>query len=163
MKIIQGNLLTSDEPIIAHQCNCVTTNSFGLANSIAQVYPWADHYLHRRISYANYAIYEDRDVPGTIKIYNNGQKIIICMFGQYMQGAPQKYRIIGDMVEDTKINRLEWFKMALGEIEKLKIERIAMPFMIGCGLAGGEWNQYYKILEEWNIKTGIEVVLYKIN
>ena len=39
---------------------------------------------------------------------------------------------------------------------------IAMPYLIGCGLAGGDWNIVYNIIEK-TLGEDYEVYLYKYN
>ena len=44
-------------------------------------------------------------------------------------------------------NRREiWFNSRLKEIDRLVPESIAFPYGIGCGLAGGNWENYYNML-----------------
>ena len=33
--------------------------------------------------------------------------------------------------------------------EKLNCKKIAMPYKIGCGLAGGNWDIYKAIINDW--------------
>ncbi|MGH8711572.1 MAG: hypothetical protein ACREVA_09710, partial [Burkholderiales bacterium] len=40
------------------------------------------------------------------------------------------------------------------------------PYGIGCGLAGGDWNEYKKLLEgfaEQVSVNGVAVILYRLN
>jgi len=37
---------------------------------------------------------------------------------------------------------------------------IAMPYKIGCGIANGDWNKVYKIIEE--IFSDYDIVLYRL-
>ena len=55
-------------------------------------------------------------------------------------------------ISETYENRFMWFKMCLEEIAKLKPTSLAFPYNIGCGLAGGNWNQYYPALQEFSAK-----------
>lgn len=135
---IKVNILESGEKYIAHQCNCVTTGSAGLAKSIVERFPWADVYRHRK----------EPDSPGTIKIIsslNESSPIFICLFAQYVPGKSQSE------------TRTEWFKMCLDSIPQ-EIESVAMPKFIGCGLAGGKWGDYEKILENSRLK----ITLYEL-
>lgn len=59
---------------------------------------------------------------------------------------------------DTEANRLKWFRECICAVDALQLEdAVAMPYKIGCGLAGGNWQEYQKILD--NASTNI--VLYK--
>jgi hypothetical protein len=37
---------------------------------------------------------------------------------------------------------------------------VAMPYLIGCGLAGGDWPTYYRIIQQWAEKYHLKVKLY---
>ena len=57
----------------------------------------------------------------------------------------------------------EAMKKALKEIKQyaksLKLS-ICMPYKIGCGIANGDWNIVYKIVEE--VFNDYDVTLYKL-
>jgi len=44
MKIVRGNILDATDPVIAHQCNCVSTKAAGLAAQIFDRFPLSDTY-----------------------------------------------------------------------------------------------------------------------
>lgn len=96
---------------------------------------------------------------------------VVHLFGQYYMGKPgawgRPYATKGDPeVPDTPSLRIGWFRDCLGATENwMKIHhhtRIAMPYQIGCGLAGGRWSEYSRILQEWAEATGFQVVLYQL-
>ena len=150
MKIIVDDILNAKEKYIAHQCNCVTTYAKGLAKSINSRYPWADAYTNRTTN----------DIVGTIKIFESPSqdKAVICMFAQFYPSKPIK-----NSKEDTYKQRIKHFQQCLDEMKKIQTDKIAFPFLIGCGLAGGDWNIYKKMLENFEKETNIEVILYKLN
>jgi hypothetical protein len=37
---------------------------------------------------------------------------------------------------------------------------VAMPYLIGCGLAGGDWPTYHRVIEQWAEKYQLKVKLY---
>lgn len=144
--VIKGNLLDAPEDYICHQCNSITTKSKGLSSAIFERFPEADIYKDRQIP----------DTPGTIKIRGR----IINMIAQYYPGPPK-------FGNDTTQMRKYWFSECLAEIEthlkgKGTIVRLALPWRIGCGLAGGNWNEYLQVLEYFAAKNSdwISVVLY---
>ena len=156
LKIVKGDLINAREEYICQQTNCVSVNAHGLSETI-RIELGVDPYSQRRsLNGRNHAIPEDCDIPGTIKIYSN----VICMFAQYGMGKPYKY---GNKVEDSYKKRLLWFKTCLFEIGKLKPKSLAFPYKIGCGLAGGNWDDYFASLKYFSEYFKIEVVLYKID
>ena len=83
---------------------------------------------------------------------------VVAMFAQRNPGLP---RTTGN---DTDAARLRAFKSCLDEIEKIepRPRSIAFPFLIGCGLAGGEWRSYEAAIESFAQESGIRVSLYKL-
>lgn len=164
IEIKKGDLLDATEKIIAHQCNCVTVRSHGLSAAIAKKWPWADMYSKRcPISRKNCASIPD--IPGTTKIMTDpndehGQQIA-CLFGQWTPGKPNAFsRYYPKTYPDDRAARLTYFSRSLTSLEhyceKNNIEKIAMPFKIGCGLAGGNWNDYEQMLEN----STLSIILY---
>lgn len=159
VKIIKGDITESDCRYLAHQCNCITVKSLGLAKTIADKWPWADVYSKRVIGARKATI--NPSTPGTIDLITNEDenKTIICLFAQWAPGKCGDYsRYYPKTYNDTKENRLSWFKECLAKIDELNLDEIAMPYKIGCGLAGGDWKTYEQILE--SAKT--RIVLYSI-
>ena len=143
---VKGSVLGAQ--CIAHQCNCVTVRAHGLAKTIADQYPWADVYGQRTADgqrhRAKYA-----DTPGTIKVEasKDVDKVVICMFAQWAPGKSGVYlRVYPGPVDDAAA-RLGWFKSCVDSIDALLLDEVAVPDHIGCGLAGGDWFRYKKLLE----------------
>lgn len=158
-KIIQGDLLSSNEDYIVQQNNCISKKSLGLAKTIADRFPIADHYLNRT----------QNDTPGTIKIYDTNGKSkfkIICAFGQFYPGPCRQ-----NCDYDTYEKRKKWFKECLNNIiqeigtkDKNAKITIGFPHGIGCGLAGGKWIDYEKMLIEFAKENpNILVNIYNYN
>lgn len=147
IKVVNGNLLDAKEPIICQQSNCVTMTSYGLAQQIAEKYPWADVYKRRM---------KTPSVLGTIQVDTHDGKSVIHLFAQYMPGKPNGRSL--PKQNDGSIHRIQYFKACLEKMDELELEVVAMPYLIGCGLAGGDWKVYKAMLEA--CKTNI--ILYKL-
>lgn len=152
--VVNDDLLNSKEDYICQQCNCNTKKGFGLSKYISDRFPWANVYKKR----------SQPDTPGTLKILEHPEEPdkffrVICLMGQWLPGKPMTYKnYYPTTFEDTYKNRKKWFKSCLKILDKNNYGKIAMPYLIGCGLAGGRWSDYKKMLEE--CKT--QIVLYKI-
>lgn len=162
IKIVKGDLLNATENYIAQQCNCITCKPRGLSKSISDKFAHGDCYGKRRKLTNNTAIVQDRSTPGTIEILQ-GKPNIICIFGQWTPGKvtsiwADRYPKNNGKKETTQ-DRLNWFKQGIAEIEKTITDVVAIPYNIGCGLAGGDWATYKKILEDSSTKF----VIYKID
>jgi len=159
LKIVEGDLLTAKEEYICQQTNCISINARGLSETIRLKFG-VDPYSHRRSLHGrNHAIPEDCDIPGTIKVLSNGENKVICMFAQYGMGEPFSY---GNNIDDSFEKRLKWFNLCLFEIAKLKPKSLAFPYNIGCGLAGGNWNDYLSALKYFSNYFKIPVTIYKL-
>lgn len=144
MKIIKGNLLNATEQYIIHQCNCVTDKPKGLSKAMFDKFPFANVYKNHK---------QKRSKPGTIRITQN----VVALFGQYYPGRA-KY------ANDSKEMRINWFRECLEQIARIaNIKSCAFPFKIGCGLAGGNWDEYLKLLKDFETKNpNIQIVLYQL-
>lgn len=148
LKVVIGNILSSNEQYVAHQCNCVTSYAAGLAKLIFTKWSYSDCYMIRW----------ENDVPGTIDIRGNGKenRYIINMFGQYNPGKPQEE----DDPKDGFQARKKYFIDCMKLIGDLKPQSVALPWAVGCGLAGGDINFYNKVIDKF--AESYNIVLYKL-
>lgn len=155
----KGDLLDATEAFIAQQCNCVTVKSHGLSAAIAKRWPWADVYAKRKPRSANTAL--TPDIPGTIEIIKGPDDLsVVCMFAQWTPGKPGAWtdKYPKTYTDITATQRTEWFRQCLKAMDEEIDSPVAVPYQIGCGLAGGNWNTYKAMLQE--AKT--EFVIYRL-
>jgi hypothetical protein len=157
MKIVNDNILNVKKGYILHQCNCVTLDCIGLAKSLELYFP-------DNLPYKNRKKFGTKNDPGTVYI-SGADPYIVNIFGQYLPGKPT--------ITETKKVREKYFEDALDAFVDFldgteEIVLIAIPYKIGCGLAGGNWNNYLdlilkfeKKLHEMNIKN--EITIYKLD
>jgi len=156
LKIVDGSLLDSDCQHIAHQCNCYSRRGAGLASAIFKAFPWADVYSNRSERG------DDASLFGSIAVHGDpkrGQRYVINIYGQLNPGKPSRGR-------NSDASRLEAFGKALDLIAELpELKSIGFPYGIGCGLAGGDWNKYERLLEGFAERVGergVSVILYRL-
>ncbi len=145
-----GNIVDAEEPYIAHQCNCTTDYVRGVAQAIFDAYPMAGWYL-------NIMAWTPPQV-GSITITETRGKKIVNMFAQRYPGKARG--------GETEADRLKWFVGCLNKLAaRLEVgARVAMPYGIGCGLAGGDMKAYMGAIETWSMSARVEqVVLYKLD
>jgi len=126
--------------IIAQQCNCTSRKARGLAKDIIDTFPYADFYSKRTKS----------SKPGTIKVVGSpktGKRLILAMFSQLQPGNSGE--------GDTSSLRETWFGRCLEKISSnIKgLRSIAFPYKIGCGMAGGNWENYKAMIDRWAKKN----------
>ena len=156
LKIVDGSLLDSDCQYLAHQCNCYSRRGAGLASAIFKAFPWADVYSSR------FERGDDASLFGSITVHGDpgrNRRCVINIYGQLKPGKPSSGR-------DSAASRIEAFGKALDQIAKFpELESIGFPYGIGCGLAGGDWNEYEKLLEDFAKRVGgggVSVILYRL-
>ena len=143
----EGDLTDSYAKYIAHQCNCVSKGYSGLARTVFEKYPWANTYG------------SNKRKCGDIDIMGNGmdKRFVINMYSQYSPGKPSIHS------SDPYRLRLIWFQECLNKIREMdNLESIAFPYNIGCGLAGGKWEDYKKMIEDFDMNCEFELRNVKI-
>lgn len=131
---------------ICHQCNCISKSGAGLASALFKKYPDANVFALKHSK-------GHKSIPGTVDVIKvieePGYELsIINIYGQYTPG-----------LNKTNEPREEWFEFALQQLAQLKDiptkfpKKIIFPYKIGCGLAGGDWKLYSKMLENYYHKT----------
>ena len=127
--------------------NCAGVMGAGLAKQIKEKYP--EVYREYKIYCSKHDIKEQMlGVTQYIKCHDG--KIIANLFGQLGYGIYKPQTVYGALK-----NCLEILKQRVGQYN----ETIAIPYNIGCGLAGGDWNIVYSIIEE--VFQDYDVTLYR--
>lgn len=156
IKIIEGDITKTDKDIIVQQVNCRGLMGAGLAKTIMQ------RYDNVRKEYRDFRqeklkeVKTDEGLLGSVNyidVYDG--KIIANIFGQV------------DIRKDKKDNTVYTDKNALLQgIENVKSKAeelglsIAIPTYIGCGLAGGNWEDIKSGIENIFQNSSIDVVFY---
>lgn len=133
-----------DFDLIAHGCNCKKNMGAGIARTIAGKFPMA----------------YQADVNSTPKM----GEISVCeaydscvIVNAYTQFYPGK----GGHGKDTKFHRYEAIRNSMKEINnRFSGMHIGLP-LIGCGLAGLQWNKVKKIIKEELKDLDVTIVKYK--
>lgn len=137
---IEGDLLESDCNVIGHCCNCFHTMGAGIALQIKKKFPLA-YDVDAKTPYG------DREKMGTnSQIFCNG-KFVVNMYAQYQYGYGNHFH-------------LPSFKLCLERMlnDFGAVNKIGLPYMIGCGLAGGNWEETKKVIEE--VTNKFERIVY---
>ena len=161
IKVINGNILNCAENILCHQVNCMGVMGAGLAKQIRNNYPkvyseyikllqWAKEEYERGLSKNKYPL-------GSVQFVRiDDKKVVANIFGQLNYGRDKRY---------TNYEALQ--KGFYGVLEavtwdnsKMKGYSIAIPYGIGCSLAGGDWNVVYKIIEK--VFNDYDITIYKL-
>ena len=161
IKIVNGDLLQSNLPLIAHQTNCLGVMGAGIAKSIKNM--WNIVY----IQYANFCKnlgYSKNLLLGKCQICITGESpigFVANLFGEYSfteSVAPYENR-------HTDYNALKKALLKLKAFcEDEEVIEIGIPYKLGCGLAGGDWDGVvYPMLQELFVNDStITLYIYKL-
>lgn len=135
IKLIKGDLFSANAEIIAHGVNCKGGFGSGVAGQIAKRWPKV------RESYLNKAIKSGWKL-GEIQLVFSTHDLELPIIANV--ATQDGFGYDGKLYADYKA-----IKKGLTKVVKYCDEhsfRLAMP-KIGCGLAGGDWDVVYKLLQ----------------
>ena len=153
VKIYVGDVFESNADIICHQVNCLGIMGGGIALEIRKRYPNVyDDYHTYCTSHEN-----AKDLLGKVQFCgttdSDGRRFEIAnMFSQLDIGTGCK----------TRYDELEKALITVRDRALKENKTVAIPYGIGCGLAGGKWAVVYAtILKVFNC-TDVKVTIYKL-
>lgn len=154
LSIKEGNLLDSGADVIAHQVNCMGVMGAGVAKQIRERWPEA---------YASYHVLCQEYKKAPHVLLGNVQLVPIDD-GRYI------YNIFGQLDYGSHTTQTEYDALRRGLLDTIRwMEqirpggRLALPWKIGCGLAGGNWDGVvYPMIQDLASKTDIQVELWKL-
>ena len=150
VKIIKGNIfnLMNEGDFFVHQTNCFGIMGGGIARTVRELFPKTYLSYNLKCQTRN-----KKELLGTaliIKDVYKGMNINMCnCFGQFDCGTFNG--------PATQYDKLKSAFIEVREAASISNSRIIMPYYIGCGLAGGDWEVVSEIIEE--VFKGMEVVL----
>lgn len=159
IKIVDGDLLKSNLPLIAHQTNCLGVMGAGIAKSIKN--KWNIVYTQ----YANFCknLEYSKKLLGKCQICTTGwfpTKYVANLFGEYSfteSVAPYENRHTDYDALKKALLKLKAF------CEDEEVIEVGIPYKLGCGLAGGDWDGVvYPMLQEIFNDNTITLYIYKL-
>lgn len=153
LNYVLGDILKSDETIIAHGCNCQGAFGSGVAGAIRAKYPEC---------YQVYMdMYEEGMELGDVSIYiDETDELLIanCATQEFFgsDGALYAdYAAIEKSIDDVLTYIEEYNNLA----EEKEIASLGVP-MIGCGLGGADFSIVEKILRDLSDDHDIDINIY---
>lgn len=147
---VKGDLLKSDCDVIAHQANCFSTMGSGIAYHIKKKYPEAyqadkEFPLKPKERLGQYSI-------ATVGGEDGKQRYIVNLYGQYMFGGGERhtnYEALGSALE-----------LMMSHIEGSNDIKVGVPYKMGCGLGGGDWDFVESILDQIANRYSVPIYIY---
>ena len=139
MNHIKKDILTVEEGFIVHQTNCIGVAG-GLAGAIFKKWPKAGQ------NYRNECDNDGKYWLGRCYTEQLTDKLtLVNLFGQYNtshKGRATQYTAFG-----SALTQLKYIIEDIEESDGVKIN-VYFPYLIGCGLGGGDWNIISQMIEE---------------
>ena len=134
-KIVQGDLLSSGADIIVHQVNCCGVMGSGIAKQVKEQYPLL---YERYRDICNDFARKKEEILGTVYYYQTAHGPIIAnIFGQKDFGWGRRFTNYTALCQGLKY---------VQETAKLNNFTVAVPYNLGCGRGGGDWDTVYGML-----------------
>jgi O-acetyl-ADP-ribose deacetylase (regulator of RNase III) len=128
-----GDIFNSNADVICHQVNCQGVMGAGIAKQVRTLYPK----IYTR--YVQICKEHRGHTLGRIMLDQvNDTRTICSMFAQEYYGRDKRY---------TDYNAFRKCLRCLAN-NTVPHSTIALPYNIGCGLAGGDWNIVLPIIKE---------------
>lgn len=152
--IIDGDLLETDCKIIAHQVNCIGLMEHGVAKQIRDKFP-GSYAIYKSVCQAAEDLMKPKELLG-INLgcsLGSSRKILVHMFAQYDRGTGLRtdYDALAACLQDLK-----------SIAEKNQVYEVALPYKVGCGLAGGDWNLVFRLIESIFGESLVNCKLYRL-
>lgn len=149
-----GNLLDSQAQVIAHQANCLGLMGAGVALAIRNKWPevfekYQDYCCRRET--------EPSALLGTAQpVLVSDGRFVMNLFGQLGVRRSAGQELTNYVALETSMQwTASWMKSQ-------GLTTIAMPYMIGCGLGGGNWDTVLDIIHRVFDNTNISVELWQL-
>lgn len=156
IEIIESNIVLTEKDIVVQQVNCRGFMGKGLADTIMKRYSNVkkEYQAFRTKQLKN--LTQDSDLLGMVNyvdVYDG--KIIANVFGQV--DIRKGYN---DKAVYTKTDKLlEGIANVKDKAEALNLS-VAIPTYIGCGLAGGDWNDIKQKIDDLFKNSSVDVAYY---
>lgn len=142
IKHVRGDLLQADADIICHQVNCRGKMGSGVAKQIRENFPEA---------YQSYMNLYGRCCANPTKLLG------VCQIVEVERDGKRRYiaNLFGQSgygYDGRQYTDLNAFRRGIYELASKAYIRdaksIALPYRIGCGRGGADWNTIYPIIAE---------------
>ncbi len=140
-----GDIFHSDADIICHQVNCQGVFGRGMAGQVKKMFPEVEKtYKIITKQWQDQAMGKTSELLGRVSaqpVKKDGKWFLIAnLYGQDdygKNGVYTDYKALEQAMEEIR---------NFVEVRK-KQEKVAFPYKIGCGYAGGDWEAVKKIIE----------------
>ena len=159
MIYVKGDLLETNCFVIAHVVNCMGVMGAGVAAQIKKRWPRVYRHYTKYCDTIEHSIGRRSLMGKALGVYaEDGDCLVIFnLFAQYDFGTDSR-RLRYTALSQSILNMVSELRQTTvtGTI------RIAIPYKMGCGLAGGDWTFVLALLKEIEEAEDVEFVIYKL-
>lgn len=150
IEFCNGNVLDADTDAIAQQVNCMGVMGAGLAKQIRNRYPSVYD------DYKDICRFTNKfELLGYAQFCKVDNKYIVNLFGQCRYGRDKQYTELTALKDALRHLRDSSYYI-------YEVKSIAIPYGIGCGLGGADWDDVYEIIKLIFERSSILVKIYKL-
>ena len=148
IKTIEGNILDSKTDFIIHQVNCKGEMNTGVAKALRDYDEGI--YIHYRCMCEIYEFNPELLLCAYDKYpIKNGTQTVLSLFAQNDYGYDGKqYTDVEAFRDGLELIRKDIPVFYLDSDKRYHKTSIALPYKIGCGRGGADWEVIYKIIED---------------
>lgn len=140
VKVIDGDICNAKTDVIVHQVNCHGVMGSGVAKAIKEKWPLVYQQYVTICSHVPPQQLIGKAQPVAVSPDKDDfPKFIVNLFGQLNYGRQPN-------VQYTSISALEDGLQLVYDFAKQYNYSVAMPYKIGCGLGGADWDIVYRII-----------------
>lgn len=133
MQVITADILSMESGIIGHQVNCRRVMSAGLAKQVKSKFPQV---------FTSYSKHCSATCLGKVQAIRVSDELVIAnLFAQLNYGTSSRQTDY-DAMRSCLTKLVEYRDSHFPNLP------IYLPFGIGCGLAGGDWDVVSQMIEE---------------
>ena len=154
IKTINKDILTVDKGVIVHSVNCIGAVG-GLAGAIARKWPKNAEEYRSHVNRQKMPIM----LLGSVFDVNVAHNVVVAnLFGQNKVGTNQRQteyaaliagfkRIASTHFEGNDKKTVDFGRFGLEDVQ-IVLDDIYIPYKIGCGLGGADWNIVEEIINK---------------
>ena len=149
--IEQSNLLDIKSGIICHQVNCIGVMGAGLAFQVKNKWPIV--YKKYKEDCKQFMTHPEMMLGHVLDVMVEPTLVVANCYGQVFPSS------VGKQTDYDSWNTMFAKLQDLGNYFSLDLH---FPYMMGCGLAGGDWNVMSEKIERLFVKSQTRVFIHKL-
>lgn len=150
---ITGDLLDAKSGIICHQTNYHGVMGAGVARAIADKILSTQQYN----AYVNYCWQAGRTALGTVQFLGHAPGLVVANMFSQDEAKPQ----FNGRYDITDYEAMTACLIRVKDLAEAHNMTVHIPYRIGCGIAGGDWNLVRQLIYSVFGESPVDVYIVK--